>query len=107
MAETTLETALRTLHNSVSVNGTATDASIGAELVELFDNSGDIVDKQPVSRLAEIATRNVASVVFSGTGEDAVAAYSVDGKMVGLTQEQYDALAVKAADTLYLIIDAV
>lgn len=99
----TLETALRTLNRSVSVNGSATDAAIKTELVELYDTNGNIVDKQPISRICEIAAAYIASIVFDD-GEEPVKAVSTDGKMVKLTQAQYDAIETPLSDTFYIII---
>ena len=101
MADTTLQNALRTLNRGVSA--TTNKSTILNELVELYDSNGDAVDKQPISRICEIGASQFASVVF-GTTEGAVAAFCTDGKIVGLTQQQYDALQTKDASTLYVII---
>lgn len=101
MADTTLQLALQTLNRGIS--STTTKSTILNEVVELYDSNGDAVDKQPVSRLCEIGAAQVASVVF-GTSEGAVAAFCTDGKIVGLTQAQYDILETKDSSTLYVII---
>lgn len=101
MADTTLQTALRTLNRGIST--TTNKSQVLNELVELYDSNGEAVDKQPVSRLCEIGATQLASVVF-GTSQGAVAAFCTDGKIVGLTQVQYDALATKDSSTLYVII---
>lgn len=53
MAQINLETALQTINRAVTEHSSATDAQLEDYMMELINSNGEIIDKQPLSRLRD------------------------------------------------------